>query len=166
MNKPRGWRYESERHALAARGIPTTMRSRGVSTVPESTDYNAIETFDGLHSQMSDLEYNVRQGDPESMESFVLIADEIINNAENIGLGRDKYIRYLKKAQSNVERALVDPEFLYKYLRKTYRRFQISLDHKVYMSKADDDMFYVFTSDLYREFKMKLKDMELKRRLL
>jgi len=30
MNKPRGWRYESQRHSLAARGIPTTMRSQGM----------------------------------------------------------------------------------------------------------------------------------------
>lgn len=30
MNKPIGWQYESGRHALAARGISTTMNSRGM----------------------------------------------------------------------------------------------------------------------------------------
>ncbi len=30
MRKPAGWRNESQRHSLAARGIPTTMRSQGM----------------------------------------------------------------------------------------------------------------------------------------
>ena len=164
--KPVGWKNESGRHSLAARGIPTTMGSRGVSTAPESVDYNAIETFNGLHKQIHSLENGVEQGDPESMESFILIADEIITDAENLGLGREKYIRHLRKAQSNIERALVNQQFLYKYIRKTHRPFQITFPgEKVYRSKADDDLHYVLIDNSYRDFVMKLKDMELRRRI-
>jgi len=165
MNKPRGWRYESERHALAARGIPTTMESRGIPNTLESTEYDLSGNFDDLHGQMSGLVNGVERGDPESMESFILFADEIINNAENLGLGREKYIRYLKKTRSNIERALADSQFYYKYLKKTYRPFEIGNSRvRTYRNKVTDELFYVFTSHAPRDFKMKLKNMELRRR--
>lgn len=40
MNKPPGWRNESGRHSLAARGIPTTFRACGVKDAGES--YNCF----------------------------------------------------------------------------------------------------------------------------
>lgn len=170
MGKPVGWRNESGRHSLAARGIPTTMESRGISDASESMKYDLSGDFDGLHNQMYELERvgGVTEGDPESMESFMLFAEEIINNAENLGLGNEKYIRHLKKAKSNIEKALIDSQFQYKYLRKTHRPFQIGgdLGEKVYRSKANDDLSHVFSSNAYQDFRMKLKDMEMRRKLL
>ncbi len=161
--KPVGWKNESYRHGLAARGIPTTMESRGVTITSGPAGYNPSVDFYELNKELRSLEHGTTSGDPESMESFILIIDEIVMEAENIGLGDEYYIRRLRKSQSNIERALTDPQFKYKYLTKKHRPFRLG-DGKVYTSKAEDNMFVLY-GDAFNDFNIKLRDLKLKEKI-
>lgn len=172
MRKPTGWRNESQRHSLAARGIRTTIRARGV--VPESSSLDqASGYFSDFKSELyyheGGLATGVRNGDVGSMQHFIGLADEIISLAEDIGLGRERFIKNIRKARNNVERALTDDKFMYKYLKM--KRNVIPLwnmyDSKPHSNMAEDDMDKIlYDIGSYTDFKNKISNMKLEERIL
>jgi len=170
MGKPVGWQYESGRHALAARGIRTT-RARAV--VAESMSHNQV--IDYFHNFKTQLYYHegglgngVKNGDIGSMQEFIALADEAIDVSENLGLGREKFIKNIRKARNNVERALTDEKFMYKYLKiKENPRFSMwDFDSKPHSSMAGNDMdMILYDLASYSKFKNEIKNMELRSRI-
>jgi hypothetical protein len=76
----KGWHYESGRHALAARGIPTVEKKK-LGTGPYPSDSNTIKKEVMRHIQtfkMKDLE------DPENPGTFILVSDTLASGAAGI----------------------------------------------------------------------------------
>ena len=172
MNKPRGWRNESGRHALAARGIRTNFGAHGVvaesMTTTQISDY--YENFKNhLYYHIGGLASGVVKGDIDSMQEFVTLADEVVEVAEDLGLGREKFIKNIRTARDHVDKALGNDNYMYKYL-KVKRNLSSSwgevFDSKPYTNMARDDMDRIlYELDSYHKFRNKIKNMELEGRI-
>ena len=168
----KGWHNESQRHSLAARGIRTTMRSGGV--VVESISLGqASDYFDDFQSKLDfyegGLAGSIVDGDIGSMQQFVVSANDVIDLAENLGLGRENYIKNVKKARNNVERALGDEKFMYKYLEVSKNLVPFFMPRFIpreIVNRAKLDMNAILYDNSYMYFKTKLHNMKLRTRVV